>query len=308
MAVDALSTLLGLTFLVGHRRAPKRFFSRLRQWTTSGPFSSLPSCARNVTRDSPPLFPLYPRLALLSPIRTAPLLPRLRSFAKQVTVQYLAAAAALCASLWYTERTGNERSVPMVIAGGVALWYCLLKGGINADVAGVVAAMALPTPKQAPAEGTVLDRLHSRLAPVTALLIMPAFALANCAVPLDSAMFAKVFELGAGLGPMLGLLLGKPVGIAGLSYLAVKAGWASWPTGMELKHLAVVGVLGGIGFTMSLFLIQCSFTGAAAPYLNVAKLGVFLGSLGAALAGAGLMMLFPQQQQQLTPAAAKPVE
>lgn len=221
-------------------------------------------------------------------------------------MQYLTAAAALCASLWFAERKGSERTVPLVIAGGVALWYCLLKGGINADVAGVVAAMALPTPRAASAEGTVLERIHARLAPLTALVVMPAFALANCAVPLDAAMFSKVFVLGAGLGPMLGLLLGKPVGIAGLSWLAVRLGWASWPTGMQLKHLLVVGVLGGIGFTMSLFLIQCSFVGAAAPYLNVAKLGVFLGSLAAAVAGAGLMMLFPPQQRAQPPSEAFP--
>jgi NhaA family Na+:H+ antiporter len=75
---------------------------------------------------------------------------------------------------------------------------------------------------------------------------------------------------------------------------------ASWPTGMALKHLLVVGVLGGIGFTMSLFLIQCSFAGL--PQLAAtAKLAVLFGSLAAAAAGAGLLALFPAQ-----PAAAAP--
>jgi NhaA family Na+:H+ antiporter len=82
--------------------------------------------------------------------------------------------------------------------------------------------------------------------------------------------------------------------------LGIKLGMASWPTGMALKHLLVVGVLGGIGFTMSLFLIQCSFAGV--PQLAAtAKLAVLFGSLAAAAAGAGLLALFPAP-----PAAALP--
>ena len=86
--------------------------------------------------------------------------------------------------------------------------------------------------------------------------------------------------------------------------LGIKLGLASWPTGMALKHLFVVGVLGGIGFTMSLFLIQCSFAGSM-HLAATAKLAVLMGSLTAAAAGAGLLALFPAPAAaELQPAAA----
>ena len=102
----------------------------------------------------------------------------------------------------------------------MALWYCLLRGGINADIAGVATAMALPAP--APSGGvqqgeTLLDRLHHSLAPWTALLIMPVFALANTAVPFASASLAAFLRAPVAQGVALGLILGKPVGIVAFS-------------------------------------------------------------------------------------------
>ena len=218
-------------------------------------------------------------------------------FAKSIAAPFLAAAAAICAGMWALNRRGREADFPAYAAAGAVLWYCLLRGGINADIAGVVTAMALPAPKGAPEGTTLLDRLHTALAPWTALLVMPLFALANCAVPLNSSMLGQAFTHPVSLGVMTGLLLGKPLGIVGLSMVGIKLGWASWPTGMALKHLAVVGVLGGIGFTMSLFLIECSFAGALFAR-DIAKLGVFLGSLGAALLGAGLLAAFPAPKEK----------
>lgn len=79
--------------------------------------------------------------------------------------------------------------------------------------------------------------------------------------------------------------------------LGIRLGWAAWPTGMMLKHLLVVGVLGGIGFTMSLFLIGCSFAGWPA-LAAIAKLAVLSGSVTAAVLGCAILAMFPAQQEQ----------
>ena len=132
-------------------------------------------------------------------------------FAKGVALPFLTAAAALCAALVWLCRRGREEDLPLFAAAGVALWYCLLRGGINADIAGVATAMALPAPPKAGgADGTtLLERLHHAMSPATALFIMPAFALANCAVPFNGAMLGQVLQHPISLGIFSGLLLGK---------------------------------------------------------------------------------------------------
>ena len=164
---------------------------------------AFPPCA------SPLCFPDSP--SLQSPVL---------SFAKSLTLPYLTAAVAICAGLAYLSKKGKEEQLGVYALAGVALWYCLLRGGINADIAGVATAMALPAP--APSGGvqqgeTLLDRLHHSLAPWTALLIMPVFALANTAVPFASASLAAFLRAPVAQGVALGLILGKPVGIVAFS-------------------------------------------------------------------------------------------
>lgn len=244
-----------------------------------------------------------------------------RSFAGSISLPFLTAALAICLGLVLLSRKATDAQLPLYALAGVALWYCLLRGGINADIAGVATAMALPAPPPSAgvaSQETVLDKLHHALSPWTAFVVMPVFALANTAVPLASSSLAAFAAAPVAQGIALGLVVGKPLGIVAFSLARVLArtsrtakpltpsrppalppaqagihlGLASWPTGMMVKHLLVVGVLGGIGFTMSLFLIGCSFSGL--PTLAAsAKLAVLCGSLAAALIGAGLLSLFP---------------
>jgi NhaA family Na+:H+ antiporter len=193
----------------------------------------------------------------------------------------------------------SDRQLPAYALAGVALWYCLLRGGINADIAGVATAMALPAPAPGAsgnAEETLLDKLHHALAPWTAFLIMPVFALANTAVPFASTSVGALMSAPVAQGIALGLILGKPLGIVAFSMLGIRLGWATWPTGMMLKHLLVVGVLGGIGFTMSLFLIGCSFSSLPALAAS-AKLAVLSGSIIAAVLGSAMLATFPAPQR-----------
>lgn len=221
-------------------------------------------------------------------------------FAKGLVPSYLVASAAICGALFVACKR-KIANVGVYGALGVALWFAMLKGGVNADIAGVVAALAVPASAPAPegshahgmkpgVEPTLLDDLVYKLHPCSSLLIMPLFALANCAVAVDAAAAATVTTTPVGLGVALGLILGKPLGVVALCYAVIKLNVCSFPAGMNGKHLAVVGVLAGIGFTMSLFLIEQSLSG---PSAITAKLAILASSGFAAAAGGFLMTRFP---------------
>ena len=125
----------------------------------------------------------------------------------------------MCAGLLVLSRRARDADMPLYVLAGVALWYCLLRGGINADIAGVVTAMALPAPPMSAGSETetILDRLHHSLTPWTSLLVMPVFALANTAVPLSASSLAAFFGAPVAQGIALGLVVGKPLGIVAFS-------------------------------------------------------------------------------------------
>ena len=123
---------------------------------------------------------------------------------------------------------------------------------------------------------------HALHLPV-AYIVIPIFALANAGIPIDFANFASYLNHPITLGVLAGLVLGKPLGIAGFTWFAVKMGWADLPIGLNMKHIFGVGLLGGIGFTMSIFIADLGFAGMAEDLL-MAKTGILLAS---AIAGFG---------------------
>jgi NhaA family Na+:H+ antiporter len=139
---------------------------------------------------------------------------------------------------------------------------------------------------------------HSLHLPV-AYLVIPVFALANAAIPVDFSSFVEYFEHPITLGVLAGLLLGKPVGIAGMTWLTVKMGWATLPPGLDMKHILGVGLLGGIGFTMSIFIADLGFANSAQDLL-MAKTGILMAS---ALAGFGgfFWLMFHTGSNKTTP-------
>ena len=224
-------------------------------------------------------------------------------FAKGIVPAYLGAAVALM-GLMTVACKKNVTNLAVHAALGVALWFALLKGGINADIAGVISALCIPAGAAAP-EGshahkmdvdsekvTLLDDLIHTLHPISSILIMPLFALANCAVPVNAEAMGGIMTTPVGTGIMFGLLLGKPIGIAGLCWLSTKVGMCSFPAGMNFKHLVTVGILAGIGFTMSLFLIEQALVGM--PMVSAtAKLAILCSSGIAATVGGVAMSRFP---------------
>ena len=150
------------------------------------------------------------------------------------------------------------------LAPGVLVWVGLWRAGIHPAVAGVVVGMLTPVADAA--------RLEQILRPWTSLAIMPVFALANAGVSLDGFAIDRIFA-----GAALGLLLGKPIGIVLASALAVRLGLARLPAGLRWREVGLLGLVAGVGFTMSIFIAGIAFPTSTA--LASAKLGVLAGSL-----------------------------
>ena len=142
---------------------------------------------------------------------------------------------------------------------------------------------------QAPAQ-----RLEHTLHLPVAYIVIPIFALANAGIPVDFVGFSQYFQDPIMLGVLAGLLLGKPIGIAGLTWLTVKMGWATLPAGLNMNHILGVGLLGGIGFTMSIFIADLGF--ANSPHdLLMAKTGILLASAIAGFGGFFWLMLHTEK-------------
>ncbi len=175
---------------------------------------------------------------------------------------------------------------------GFWLWLAVLKSGVHATIAGVLLAMTIPTdpdPDDNVQEG-LLFRMEHAIHPWVTFLILPIFALANAGVVLDREAFGKVADP-VSLGVMLGLVLGKPIGITLFAWLAVKAKAAALPTAVHWKHVLGAGMLGGIGFTMSLFINELAF---GESFLNAeAKLAILIASSVAGIAGIAFLRLLP---------------
>jgi NhaA family Na+:H+ antiporter len=139
-----------------------------------------------------------------------------------------------------------------------------------------------------------LQRLEHDLHPWVIYAIMPIFALANAGVALSGGDFASALNSPVALGIIMGLALGKPLGIAGFSWLAIRLGLAELPSGLRMKHLVGAGFVAGIGFTMSLFIANLAFPGSA--YLNNAKIGVLMASLVSGLLGVTILITASRSQ------------
>lgn len=141
-----------------------------------------------------------------------------------------------------------------------------------------------------------LQRLEHEMHMTVAFFVIPVFALANAGIPIAFQELGNVFAQPVALGIVLGLVLGKLIGIAGLSILAIKLGWGQLPTGCRMVHLIGVALVGGIGFTMSIFIAELGFRGQPELLLS-AKTGILLASLVAGVGGYLFLFLFGGKSQ-----------
>jgi NhaA family Na+:H+ antiporter len=176
-------------------------------------------------------------------------------------------------------KMGVRRLVFFLIPG-VFMWYFLHESGVHATISGVLLAFAIPF------AGTGSDspsyRLQHALHNPVAFGIVPLFALANTGIKLEPAFYNSLLSLNS-LGIIGGLVLGKPIGILSFCWLSVKMGWGALPKQVNWKQLFGVGMLAGIGFTMSIFITLLAFD--EVQTVNDSKIAILTASLVAALAG-----------------------
>lgn len=168
---------------------------------------------------------------------------------------------------------------------GALLWVAVLKSGIHATIAGVILGFAIPHRRAHP--DTPLRRLEHNLHPWSSYFILPLFAFANAGLSFDGLSWSDLTS-GLPLAIMIGLLIGKPLGVLLTCWCAVKAGLAVLPTNVTWRQLSGLAVLCGIGFTMSIFIAGLAF-GTAGAHFELARFGILLGSLLAAIFGYSLL-------------------
>jgi len=195
-------------------------------------------------------------------------------------LSYLAFAAILLGVLAILQWKGIKNLTTYLVIG-VILWFVVLKSGLHATLAGVTLAFFIPNFKDS--EGhSPLHRLEHALHPWVAFLILPIFAFANAGVSFEGMQLSILWEP-VPLGIILGLFIGKQIGILGFTWLTIKLGLAKLPENATWLTIYGVAILCGIGFTMSLFIGMLAFSNP--EYMNQVRLAVLLGSLLSAVVG-----------------------
>ncbi|MDJ1482743.1 Na+/H+ antiporter NhaA [Cytophagaceae bacterium YF14B1] len=255
-------------------------------------------------------------------------------YTSQLDFTYLLYAALTWGVLLALNKAG-VRTLSIYLLIGLFLWYFILQSGIHATIAGVLLAISIPFriryPKNQLVEmiddrlQIIKDNLHSeqlqprtiseeledlnekinspaqrlehQLHPLIAFLIIPLFAFCNTSLLINTDVFHQVFSP-IGVGIMVGLVAGKPLGICLFAYFSVRLGWAALPAGVSWKQLIGAGILGGIGFTMSIFITLLAFENNP-EFQSVAKVSILLASLIAGLTGYFLL-----RGQKLLPVVA----
>jgi NhaA family Na+:H+ antiporter len=225
----------------------------------------------------------------------------------------LAAAAAVVVTVLL--RRANVRYLPVYVVVGAALWFGLFESGVHATVAGVIMGLLAPAEPfetevqtqnlvevldQRPGISlgdvraasfllresvSVAERVEDVLHPWVSYIVIPIFALANAGITFSAKSFSGDHRLL--LGVVLGLVVGKTVGVSAMTWLGVRLGIGRLPAGVGPRHILGIAVVAGIGFTVALFIAGLAFDDPASQ--DQAKIGVLIASVLAAVAGAGVL-------------------
>ncbi|PRY79719.1 NhaA family Na+:H+ antiporter [Yoonia maritima] len=206
-------------------------------------------------------------------------------YTANLKVDYLFLAILPLIGLIVLNVRGTHRLAPAILFGAI-MWFFVLKSGVHATLAGVITAFLIPIKDRY--GKSPLHALEHGLTPYVLYLIIPIFAFANAGVVLKGLSVSDLFAP-LPIGIALGLIIGKQVGVFGVSYAMVKMGLVRLPHGASWVHIYGVSCLAGIGFTMSLFIGSLSFD--SPELMNQVRLGVLSGSLVSGLLGYGVLML-----------------
>ena len=198
-------------------------------------------------------------------------------YTAQWSVGYFAGALAVWTLLIALNRFLRVMSLVPYLLGGALMWFLMLKSGVHATIAGVMLAFAIPFSAKDDDVKSPSHKLEHFLHKPVAFIILPIFALANTGILVSAVWMQNVTSTNS-VGIVAGLILGKPLGVTLLCFVAVASGLCRLPPGLNWRHIAGAGILGGIGFTMSIFIANLAFADNMQT-INASKMAIFLASL-----------------------------
>ena len=208
-------------------------------------------------------------------------------YSGELSVSYLSLILISYISLLILNKFGIKKFFPYLLIGSF-MWFFTYKSGIHATIAGVLLASTIPH-RLKEKDFSLLIKLEHAISPYVAFMIMPIFAFANAGVSLEGLSLSSLL-LPVPLGILLGLFIGKQVGVMIFCFIAVKLGAAQMPDNSNWLSLYGVSVLTGIGFTMSLFVGNLAFA-ENTQYMDGVKIGVLTGSLLSTVLGYVILLM-----------------
>ena len=212
-------------------------------------------------------------------------------YSGDLNVKYISLMFLAFISLLILNKFDIKKFLPYLIVG-LFLWDFTHNSGVHATIAGVLLAMTIPHRKKEK-DFSLLVKIEHAISPYVAFGIMPLFAFANAGVSLEGLSFSSLLDK-VPLGIVLGLFIGKQLGVFVFSYIAIKLKVAEMPNNSNWFNFYGVGILTGIGFTMSLFVGNLAFV-ENMEYMDGVKIGVLTGSLLSTLTGYFLILLTPNK-------------
>ncbi|MDC3025805.1 Na+/H+ antiporter NhaA [Candidatus Pelagibacter sp.] len=213
-------------------------------------------------------------------------------YSGDLSIKYLSLMLIAFIILLILNKLNVKKFLPYLIVG-LFLWEFTHQSGIHATIAGVLLACTIPHRKKEK-DFSLLIKLEHAISPYVAFGIMPLFAFANAGVSLEGLTFASLLNK-VPLGILLGLFVGKQLGVFVFSYISIKLKFAQMPTNSNWINFYAVGVLTGIGFTMSLFVGNLAFVDSM-QYMDGVKIGVLSGSLLSTVFGYLLLLIFSKNK------------
>ena len=204
-------------------------------------------------------------------------------YTAELSLPYLVVALIVFAVLIVMNRVFRVMRLLPYLLGGAVMWYLMLQSGVHATVAGVMLAFAIPYSAAQEDLQSPSHRLEHYLHKPVAYLILPIFALANTAIVIGSGWLGDLLSPNS-IGIITGLMIGKPVGITLVTLAAVWFGICRLPLDLRWRHVIGAGLLGGIGFTMSIFIANLAFPGQGA-LIDASKMAILAASLAAGILG-----------------------
>lgn len=195
-------------------------------------------------------------------------------YTETISFLYLGMAFGVMGILFILNRKNVHSLIPYLI-GGAVMWYCMLNSGVHATITGVLLAFVIPYGNGG--KKTSSYRLQHFLHRPVAFFILPLFAIANTGIAIDSNWHEGLTHANS-IGIMVGLIVGKPIGITLFALVCVKLGIGSLPKDLKWKHILGAGMLGGIGFTMSIFITLLAFKNDGEAVITYSKIAILVAS------------------------------